>query len=247
MLRFVAKTVLRMSQGEFYPAFCGLLNGQPFDERITPRWIQSFQEYNNIVIRTQTGKLMTSPSTQLQMEKRVSYHLGQVARDFKSGKLDEDFVENLDETHFIVNVDNGKTLGFRGDENVKYADVASGGVGLTMVVRIRGGKFARLEPAFVIFQKESRNYPICGIPDDVPGVAYRTGPKGWMDKQVMVQYLKERRVIYPDSGGHQRVFFINNCGGHNESPKQQYALQQLNAVIWKLSNNLIHLCHPCDS
>ena len=49
-------------------------------------------------------------------------------------------------------MDNGKTLDFRGDENVKYADVASGGVGMTMVVRIRGGKFERLEPAFMIFQ-----------------------------------------------------------------------------------------------
>ena len=99
----------------------------------------------------------------------------------------------------------------------------------------------------MIFQNESRNYPIRGIPDDVPGVAYRTGPKGWMDKQVMVQYLKERRVIYPDSGGHQRVLFTDNCGGHNESPKQQSALQQLNAVIRKLPKNSTHLCQPCDS
>ena len=125
---------------------------------------------------------MTSPATQLQVEKRVFYHLGQVARDFKSGKMDEAFVKSLDETLIIVNVDNGKTLGFRGDENVKYADVASGGVGMTMVVRVHGGKFARLEPAFMIFQNESRNHPIRGIPDDVPGVAYRTGPKGWASK-----------------------------------------------------------------
>lgn len=75
-LRIVAKTILRTSQSEFHSAFRDLLNGKTLDERITPRWIQSFQEYNNIFIRTQTGKLMTSPSTQLQMEKRVSYHLG---------------------------------------------------------------------------------------------------------------------------------------------------------------------------
>ena len=91
------------------------------------------------------------------------------------------------------------------------------------------------------FQNEYRNYPIRGIPDDVPGVAYRTGPKGWMDKQVMVQYLKERRVIYPDSGGHQRMLFMDNCGGHNESPEQQSALQQLNAVIRKIPKYQ-HIC-----
>ena len=80
---------------------------------------------------------MKSPSNQLQIKKRVSYHIGQVTSDFKREKMDEAYVESL-------------------DENVKYADVASGGVGMNMVVRIRGGKFARLEPAFVIFQNESR-------------------------------------------------------------------------------------------
>ena len=61
-------------------------------------------------------------------------------------------------------------------------DVASGGFGMTMVIQFRGGKFARLEPAFMIFQNESQNYLIRGITDDVPGVAYRTGPKGWASK-----------------------------------------------------------------
>ena len=89
--------------------------------------------------------------------------------------MDEAFVKSLDKTH-LSSMLTMVRLGSRGDENVKYADVASGGVGMTMVVRIRGGKFARLEPAFTIFQNESRNYPIRGIPDDVPGVAYRTNP-----------------------------------------------------------------------
>ena len=64
-----------------------------------------------------------------------------------------------------------------------------------------------------------------------------------MDKQIMVQYLKERRVIYPDSGGHQRVLFMDNCGGHNESPEQKYALQQLHQVFG--SSPIIQ--HICDS
>ena len=45
-------------------------------------------------------------------------------------------MENLDETHFVVNLDNGKTLGFRGDTTVKYADVVSGRESITLVVRI---------------------------------------------------------------------------------------------------------------
>jgi hypothetical protein len=49
-------------------------------------------------------------------------------------------VENADETHLVVNMDNGRTLGMIGDEDVKYADVVSGGTGMTRLVRISGGK-----------------------------------------------------------------------------------------------------------
>ncbi|KAL3676321.1 hypothetical protein R1sor_026269 [Riccia sorocarpa] len=41
----------------------------------------------------------------------------------QSGRLDENLVENIDETHFLINMDNGRTLGFRGDTQVKYANV----------------------------------------------------------------------------------------------------------------------------
>ena len=88
---------------------------------------------------------------------------------------------------------------------------------------------------FVAYQTMSQAWPIGPTPE------------GWMDKQVTVQHLKERRVIYPDSGDHQRVLFMDSCGGHNESPVQQPALQQLNAVIRKLPKNSTHLCQPCDS
>ena len=43
-------------------------------------------------------------------------------------------------------MDNGKTLGFRGDDNVKYADVVSAGVGMTMVVRLTGGPHMHMQP-----------------------------------------------------------------------------------------------------
>ena len=48
-------------------------------------------------------------------------------------------METLDETHFVVNLDNGMTLGFRGDTTIKYADVVSEGESMTLVVRISGG------------------------------------------------------------------------------------------------------------
>lgn len=45
-------------------------------------------------------------------------------------------VENAEETHFAINVDNGRTLGFYGDNEMRWADVVSGGEIMTMVVRI---------------------------------------------------------------------------------------------------------------
>jgi hypothetical protein len=41
----------------------------------------------------------------------------------QSRKIDENHIENMDETHFVFNIDNGKTIGNSGDEVVKYAEV----------------------------------------------------------------------------------------------------------------------------
>lgn len=101
-------------------------NGSPFHKtvrcaqrqiptRVTPRWIQHFMACNRIVLRAQTGKLMMSSQKQIFIEKYVSFHLGQLKRGFESGKLAENERENADGTHFIFNMDNGKTKGFIGD------------------------------------------------------------------------------------------------------------------------------------
>ncbi len=88
-------------------------------------------------------------------------------------------------------MDNGRTLGFAGDDNVKYADVVSGGEGITMIVRLTGGKRAQIETPFLTFINKSRNYRLRNLPEDVPGVCYRTSPKGFIDGQTFVEYFKE--------------------------------------------------------
>ena len=50
--------------------------------------------------------------------------------------FDENLMENVDKTHFVVN---GRTLGFKGDNVVKYVDVILEGDSMTMVIRIFGG------------------------------------------------------------------------------------------------------------
>lgn len=96
----------------------------------------------------------------------MDFHLGEMCRAFGDKLLNEDVVENLDETHFMLNMDNSRTLGFVGDENVKYADVSSGGEGMAMVVRLTGGRDAQIEPPFLIFENQNKSYLIRAVPDN---------------------------------------------------------------------------------
>ena len=81
----------------------------------------------NIVLLSQTGHLTCSPEKDIQIERNTVYHLRVLQRGFDSGLFDKNLMENIDETHFVVNMDNDKTLGCRGDMLIKYAEVVSGG------------------------------------------------------------------------------------------------------------------------
>lgn len=69
-------------------------------------------------------------------------------------------MENIDETHFVINMDNGQTLGFRGDKVVKYVDMVAGGLGITMVMKVTRGVSGKIGMSFLIFQNTSCSYPI---------------------------------------------------------------------------------------
>jgi len=225
----------------------GLREPEEIIPLITKRLVQTFMERHQIVSRRQCGKLLVSPVEQVLIERSVAYHLSVVSRAFADGTLDEDLLENRDETHFVVNVDNGRTLSFIGCDKVRYADVSSGGEGMTMVVRVTWGRNASIEAPFIVFKNQKRNYPIRGVPDDVPGVSYRTGPRGWMDREVFVQWLHEPRAIKKDTYGRERIIFLDNCSGHNATDAQKEALKAINAVLKFLPPNSTHLCQPCDS
>ena len=133
---------------------------------------------------------------------------------FESGEIDE---QDVDETHFTINMDEGTTFGFCGEVEVKYADVVSGGEGITILVRLIGGRDARIEALFLIFKKTARSYPIRCVLDDFPGVSYRRGPKGWMDTAIFPSYFRERRVMRPLPNGRKQILFFDNFSGHNVS------------------------------
>lgn len=74
----------------------------------------------------------------------------------------------------------GRTIRTRGDQNVAYADIVAGDEGITMMVRIKGGRDARIECPMFIFQNQGRSYPIRNVPDNVPGVCIGHSQRdGW--------------------------------------------------------------------
>ncbi|KAI9911134.1 hypothetical protein PsorP6_009189 [Peronosclerospora sorghi] len=47
-----------------------------------------------------------------------------------------------------------------------------------MMANLTGGPNSQIATPMLIFQNTKRSYPIQGLQDDVPGVTYRTVPKG---------------------------------------------------------------------
>ena len=156
-------------------------------------------------------------------------------------------MENIDETHFVVNMDNGRTLGFRGDTTIKYAKVVSGGDSMTMVIRISGGRRSMIEAPMLIFTNPNNSYPIRGLNDNIPGVCYRTGPKGWMDQTLFSDYFVEPRAFQSDIYGCSKFIWVDNCTGHNMTPRLSTVLEANNAILKYLPPFSTHLCQPADT
>ena len=69
---------------------------------------------------------------------------------FASG-LNESDLRNAIENRFVVNFDNGRTLGFTGEKEINNTDVVSEEVGFKLLVRLSGGPNVRIEPPFIVF------------------------------------------------------------------------------------------------
>ena len=202
---------------------------------------------HKIVMRAQTGKLLTSPEQELRLEKAVAHHLGVLQRGFASGVFREENIENADETHFVFNMDNGKTLGFRGDMSVKYADVVSGGDPITMMVPLSGGPGAMIKPPMLVFKNINRSYPISGVMDNISGVCYRSGPKGWTDRTVFKAWLEEPRAIRALPDGEERVLILDNASGHDLNEESRHVLREMKTTIMRFPPNATHLVQPVDT
>lgn len=107
----------------------------------------------------QTGKLFPSVVKQELIEREVDFHLGALKREFDCGKM-EDSIFNADETHFVVDLHDRRTLAIKGDTDVKYSDVVSGDIGMTMIFMLGGCSKARLELPRIILQRKTSSYHI---------------------------------------------------------------------------------------
>jgi hypothetical protein len=247
ILQEVAMEILNSPGSAFDMQYRDPRDGHLISAKINKRWMQCFMDANNIVLFRQTGRMVCSPEKELQIEMFTAYHLGELYRGFVSGLYHEDYIENIDETHFVINFQNGRTLGFRGDVEKKYADVVNGGEAMTMVVRITGGRRGKLEVPMMIFSNPNRSYPIRGVEDNVPGVSYRSAPKGWMDKSIFAEYFSDQRSYQGDAHGHMKHVFVDNCSSHIGSERLTQVLSSKNTKLGYLPPCTTHLCQPVDT
>ncbi len=101
--------------------------------------------------------------------------------------------------------------------------------------------------------KKSGKYPLRNLPDDVPGVCYRTSTKGFIDGQTFVEYFKEKRAHSRTPGDNRpRTIFLDNCSGHNTSGHNTSVqltkvLPCLRASLKYFPANATDLVQPADS
>lgn len=134
-------------------------------------------QYNNI-LSSHKGKIMVSPANREPIERDVAHHLGILCRELRTGILNEEMVFNADETIFVTDQHNHKTLSIRGDDEVKYADVFSGDDEMTLLVLIYVGRDASVCPLLMVFKNKPRLYLIQNFLDNVRGDIVPFGSEG---------------------------------------------------------------------
>lgn len=75
--------------------------------------------------------------------------------------MSDDTIENADDTHVVVNMDTGKTLGLIGYRHFKYADKVSGGESMKLIIRITDGQNADVQATTPWAPIVDLQYPYC--------------------------------------------------------------------------------------
>lgn len=184
------------------------------------------------------------------LEREVAYHLGQLKRQFDDGKLQEENTFNAEETYLVIDMNEGRTLEMKGDSEAKFADFFSGKDGMMMMVLLGGAPNEYIVEQHgwgtIHVQNEHASYPIRAVQDDIPGVFYRYGKKGWMERGVLVEWLQERTVLKTLDQNRKLVLYVDNSTGNALTDAVKDALNLSNTEIRYLPKNATDLWQPAD-
>lgn len=128
---------------------------------------------------------------------------------------------------------------------MKHADVVSGSEGMTLLVHLCGCRDDTIDPAFIIFTRYGRSYLIKDTPDDIKCVSYRSGPKGWINKDTFPKYFQESKVINKLLNGRKMVLFLDNYSGHNVKSELRNARSATSTELHYFHQTPTHLLQPC--
>ena len=104
-----------------------------------------------------------------------------------------------------------------------------------------------IEAPMLIFTNPNSRYPIRGLDDNIPGVSYRTGPKGWMDQNLFADFFEEPRAFQSNLHGQTKLIWVDNYTGHNLTSRLQGVLQAKQSILRYLPPCSTHLCQPADT
>lgn len=222
---------------------------KPVLECLNSRWVRAFADRYQVLLDVRGGGSIP-PSRELQFDigdRVIAYQVGHLARAFQNGEILEENVETLGVFHFIVNPENGYTLGFTDEQNASYNDMIEGSRGMTMLVRLSGGKDAKIETPFMILEDAERIYPLGGVPDYVDNCSYRTAPQGWIDEAVSIQYFSEKGVMPPLPCGRKRTLFVDPAIWFKYADVLVGPLKESNTELKFFPPNATEIMQPVES
>ena len=142
---------------------------KPIISMITLQYIERICNNNNLVLRRRTGNLTRSSQHTEWAHRLKSFHLDQIHRKFIGRHFNENLVENVDETHLYCDITDSVVLRKLGSKQVKYNEVVSGNICMTLLLRPSGEIQAKIYDPFFIFENLPSNYLLQGCPDNVHG------------------------------------------------------------------------------
>ena len=101
LIKYITLTLLEEGNSAYDSSDIDPTTNRQILEHATMKWVDSFLNRFNLVIRRQLGALSRLPSQTSLIERQVSYHLGCLQQRFEANLLDENMFDNMDETLYI--------------------------------------------------------------------------------------------------------------------------------------------------